>query len=313
MPQSMRETTISIPPASTIESRVNYTPNNSRPDYRDSNHTRIWGLFGIVTPDDELVRTVEVHGNIAPYHTCCGGMRFSAIRTHVFQKDTSSWTRGHGPVCLESQRRYDEACLFEFWQENLQYLPRLHVLMGVPASTLIGLAESSYGQIGSLIACATIKSIMRSYHRGLAVNIDRTNGVTSNTLRFMHLVDGVEYNGTPHIYYEGARPIYTRAFSNTYDIGAARPARVAFGHMVRNPNSGNMLHTVSVLRDSRDSALEHAVPYRTALCDANFVNLRTQEQLQELRKYGDALNSGEVTAAHKKRLASIIPSCNSTA
>lgn len=176
---------VKLPPIVFIE------PPNGSSSYFHEPMYRIFGLFSVKNAEGGIKGTLELGGNFAMFHTCCGGARFSALRADYRQRDT--------------------------WYGDSQYVERYHTIAGVDSSFLTwnyirdnpdelpsvnelagqdNVHTWSHEQIkawGQAVLVVHLKSMMQSFRRPMALGIDRTMGKSHETLKRLANVAGLLY------------------------------------------------------------------------------------------------------------------------
>lgn len=242
---------VKVPPIVSINPRG--TANYGQPAaFEEQANSRIFGVFAQVNSQGQLVGALELGGNIAPFHTCCGGMRVSALRADYRPLDT--WYPANPYIGTNSATPEQR---WTFMRDNLSSFPTISQAAEVDAS---GWSREKIVAWGRAVICAHIKSEMHSWRRSTLIALDRVNGHTAYVLGLMKHIDNVYYSGVikgtpfgpdgrlkadsnPHF-----RPGVStwQNYLDDHWAGEFRKLRAYGTPMTRNLNSGNMLMTITV-------------------------------------------------------------------
>ena len=245
--------TVKVPPIVSIEARGDHHYGQPA-SFEEQPNARIFGVFSQVNAEGRLVGALEIGGNIAPFHTCCGGMRVSALRVDYRTFDT--WYPASSYVATNTISRQQQ---WVFLRDNLSAFPTVSDAAMVDASRWT--REKLYAW-GRATLCAHVKAEMNSWRRTTLIALDRTNGHTVNALSYMKHIDNVYYRasirGQPfaidgHRKAESNYPFRShtsswRSYLTGYwgNEGDFQKLRAYGTALTRNINSGNMLIPVTV-------------------------------------------------------------------
>ncbi len=214
---------------------------------------RLWGIYGVYNDEGMVEKVVEVDGNWAPFHTCCGGIRLSALRTAVRPRPDSRWGQLDSPFCNEGRNTYVNVLSWaRLNAETPSYvLPNFSTITGLEWSQLRTISTADWYDIGRLILALGVKDIMRASSRSLAVAMDGDGGTTTYTLAMLNYLDGVS-NKRMYMVKQLPQPDnrldYRAHLSNEYSRFTAMDIRPYSQRATRNCNSGNLIRNITVMK-----------------------------------------------------------------
>jgi len=249
---------VKIPPIVSVKSGDRHGGSVGSPgDYHEEPNYRVFGVFVHLNSQGTPRGAIEISGNIARFHTCCGGWRVSALRVDYRQYD--SWS----PHSTFLENPHNEGRAAATWQAvrlDPSLFPTINEWSGQP-ELAAGWNADMCLRWGRAALATQVKTWMAYDQRALVVAMDRTGGHTDKVLSMMRHLDGVLYTYPLTVVYQQSPGTHSRAlgYSREEFIGhlsrawgyrennSFQKVRAYGGLRVRNMNSGNQIQAISVV------------------------------------------------------------------
>lgn len=253
---------VKIPPIVSIEPRGD--GRYGQPGaFSEADNSRVFGLFLDIRSNGTFRGAVEIAGNIAPFQTCCGGLRASALR--VDYRHFDSWyPQG---MMIQTNHPTDEAS-WAYARTHLSEFPSIKQWAGTDDA-----GDWSTDQIkewARAVLCAHVKVTMQNWRRTTLVCLDRGGGHTLQTLGSLKHIDKVHYPYmmAAQVFSRDGRRLSSNPMATSVmsfrrslinDPSPTFQEMRAYGAaMTQNINSGNMLWPITVVPKMSPAAQKRA-------------------------------------------------------